>query len=267
MMSGTTTEETTDTMLSQVREYWNGRIHDWKIAKSEPGSKEFFREIEAYRFEKLHYLPQLVKFGEFPDKTVLDVGCGVGNDLSRFAKGDAIVTGIDLAEHSIELAENNFQQRGLEGTFIVMNGESMRFDDDSFDLVYCHTVLHFTPNPARMVAEIYRVLKPGGMAILMTVNRRSWLNVLHKVMRVEIDHIDSPVFYKYTIDEFRSLLNPFTSVEIVPERFPVATKVHGGIKARLFNTCFVGAYNALPRSFTRRSGHHLIAFASKAGGR
>lgn len=249
--------------LAAVREYWNGHVHDWKVARSPAGTREFFEEIEAYRYEKLHYLPRLVNFAAYRGRKVLDVGCGVGNDLSRFAKAGAICTGVDLAPHSIELARTNFAQRGLTGEFHVMNGERLDLPDDSFDAVFCHTVLHFTPNPQAMVREIHRVLKPGGEAIIMTVNRRSWLNALQRLMKVEIDHLDSPVFYQFTIDEFRRLLSPFAEVRIVPERFPVATKVHGGLKARLFNAIFVKAFNALPRAWTRPLGHHLMAFCRK----
>lgn len=250
--------------IDAVREFWNGHVHDWKVARSAPGEKAFFEEIEAYRFEKLHYLPQLVDFTGYGGKQVLDIGCGVGNDLSRFARGGAIVTGIDLAPHSIALARRNFAQRGLAGRFEVMNGEAMTFGDASFDVVYCHTVLHFTPDPKAMIDEAHRVLRPGGKAILMTVNRHSWLNVMHRFLSVEIDHLDSPVFRQFTIDEFRALLEPpFIDVRIVPERFPVRTKIHSGWKARLYNVLFVDLFNALPRSWVRNSGHHLVAFATR----
>ena len=252
-----------DDALVAVRDFWNSHVHDWKVAKSPAGTKAFFEEIEEYRFEKLHYLPKLVDFSGYSGKTLLDVGCGVGNDLARFAKGGAHVTGIDLAEHSIELARANFQFRELDGDFRIMDGESMSFPDESFDVVYCHTVLHFTPDPRRMVAEIHRVLKPGGDAILMTVNRHSWLNLVNKVAKVEIDHLDAPVFRQFSIDEFDELLAPFEQHRIVPERFPVRTKVHGGLKARMFNILFVDAFNAMPRKLVRRYGHHLMAFARK----
>jgi 2-polyprenyl-3-methyl-5-hydroxy-6-metoxy-1,4-benzoquinol methylase len=249
--------------LDAVRRYWDEHVDEWKIARHAPGTPEFFAETEAYRFEKLHYLPQLVDFEGYRDQLLLDVGCGLGNDLARFACGGAFVTGIDIAPRAVELAKANFSQRGLDGQFHVMSGESLDFRDGAFDVVYCHTVLHFTPNPHRMVAEIGRVLKPGGQAILMTVNSRSWLFFLQKIMKVEIDYPDSPVFHRFTIGEFRQLLSPFNSVRIVPERFPVATKVHAGLKARLFNTLFVGAFNGLPRAVVRPLGHHLIAFCRK----
>ena len=246
-----------------VREFWNNHIHDWKVAKSPPDTLDFFLEIEEYRFEKLHYLPEVVNFSGYKDKKILDVGCGTGNDLTRFARGGANIVGIDLAEHSIELAKNNFKMRGLSGDFHIMDGEALEFADNSFDMVYCHTVLHFTPEPLKMISEIQRVLKPGGEAILMTVNRKSWLNFMHKLMKVEIDHLDAPVFYMYSIKEFQKMLSIFSSVNILPERFPVETKVHAGLKAILYNKIFVGAYNTLPKFFIRNTGHHLMAFCRK----
>jgi hypothetical protein len=83
-------------------------------------------------------------------------------------------------------------------------------------------------------------------------------------MKVEIDHLDAPYFHQFSEREFRDLLSPFPSVTIVTERFPVRTKVHGGLKAKLYNQLFVDLFNALPRRWTRRSGHHLLAFALKA---
>jgi ubiquinone/menaquinone biosynthesis C-methylase UbiE len=253
-----------DTAIKAVRAFWNEHVADWKIARNPPGSAEFFQEIEDYRFEKLHYLPRVVNFAGYSGQSVLDVGCGVGNDASRFARGGARTTGVDLAPRSIELAKRNFQQRGLSGVFQVMNGEHLDFPDDHFDLVYCHTVLHFTPHPERMLAEIHRVLKPGKEAIVMTVNRHSWMQLMHRVAKVHIDYLDSPVFNRYTIAEFRRLLAEFAAVRIAAERFPVKTKVHGGLKAALFNHVFVGAFNLLPQAVVQGSGHHLMAFCTKA---
>lgn len=263
MNAVTLPEAPDDDLLDAVRHFWDNHIHDWKVARSEPGTAAFFEEIEAYRFEKLEYLAKVVDFSGYAGKSLLDVGCGVGNDLSRFARGGAMVSGIDLAPHSIDLAKSNFSQRGLEGDFEVMNGEAMSFPDAHFDVVYCHTVLHFTPDPAKMIREISRVLKPGGEAILMTVNRNSWLNTMKKIANVQIDHLDAPVFYQLSIADYQELLSPFPSVEILPERFPVRTKVHEGLKAKLFNTLFVDVFNMLPRSITRKSGHHLMAFCRK----
>jgi 2-polyprenyl-3-methyl-5-hydroxy-6-metoxy-1,4-benzoquinol methylase len=252
-----------DASIEAVERFWDNHVHDWKVAKSPAGTKDFFEEIEAYRYEKLEYLSEAINFPRFTGKSVLDLGCGVGNDLARFAKAGALVTGIDLAGHSVELARQNFQFRNLRGEFQKMDGENLQFPNDFFDAVFCHTVLHFTPNPVAMISEIHRVLKPGGEAIIMTVNSRSWMNLLRKLMNIELDHLDAPVFYNFTISEFEELLRPFSDVRIVPHRFPVPTKIHEGLKARLYNSIFVSSFNRLPKRMVRRTGHHLIAYAVK----
>lgn len=249
--------------LAAVRAYWGEHVHDWKIASHPVGSRAFFEETEAYRFEKLHYLPRRVDFAGYAGKQVLDVGCGLGNDLSRFARGGAKVTGVDLCEEAVALSRENFAQRSLAGEFHVMNGEALDFPDGSFDFVYCHTVLHFTPDPARMAREISRVLRGDGEAVLMTINRHSWLFALHRLMKVEIDYLDAPVFHTFTAREFRALLAPFAERRLVTERFPVRTQVHKGLKARVFNTAFVDFFNILPRRWTRGFGYHLLAYVKK----
>jgi hypothetical protein len=107
------------------------------------------------------------------------------------------------------------------------------------------------------------VLKPGGTAIFMVYNRISWLNALSKVMKVKLEHEDAPCLRTFSIGEFTALLAPFGEIRIVPERFPVKSRLHGGWKGVVFNTCFVGTFNALPRSWVRRFGWHLMAFCRK----
>lgn len=101
---------------------------------------------------------------------------------------------------------------------------------------------------------------------MMVYNRHSWLNALSKVMKVGLEHEDAPVLRKYTIGEFRDLLRPFAKVQIIPERFPVRTRLHGGLKATLYNDVFVNMFNLLPRRLVRPLGWHLMAFTKKSNG-
>jgi SAM-dependent methyltransferase len=194
---------------------------------------------------------------------VLEVGCGAGVDLARFARGGAIVTGVDVAPSAIELARANFEQQGLHGTFYVADGERLPFAEGSYDLVFAHGVVQYTADPGRLVEECRRVLKPGGQAIFQVYNRMSWLNALSRLMKVGLEHEDAPVLLKFTIGEFRRLLARFRKVVIVPERFPVKSRLHGGWKGTLYNAVFVGGFNALPRPLVRRFGWHLLAFCTK----
>ena len=247
----------------QVRAYWEQHIHDLEITKHPVGSRGFFDDLDQYHFEKLHHLLRLVDFDGWRGRQVLEVGCGAGVDLARFARGGANVTGVDLAASAIALARANFDQQQLRGRFEVADAERLPFPDTSFDLVYAHGVVQYTANPQAVVSECYRVLRPGGTAIFQVYNRVSWLNALSKLMKVGLEHEDAPVLKKYSAAEFRALLHGFSQVRIVEERFPVKSRLHGGWKGTMFNTFFVGTFNALPRSLVRRFGWHLLAFCRK----
>ena len=249
--------------IDEVRAYWERHIHDLEITKHPVGSRGFFADLDQYHFEKLHHLLRLVDFDGYRDKTVLELGCGAAIDLARFARGGAVVTGIDVAKSAIELAKANFEQQGLRGEFSIANGEDLPLPDNAFDLVYAHGVVQYTPNPRRLVEECHRVLKPGGLAIFQVYNRISWLNALSKLMKVDLEHEDAPVLLKFSIAEFRTLLTGFAEVRIVPERFPVKSRLHGGWKGAAYNGVFVGTFNLLPRAITGRFGWHLLAFCRK----
>jgi SAM-dependent methyltransferase len=248
---------------ADVRDYWNRHIHDLEITAHPVGSPGFFADLDQYHFEKLHHLLRLVDFGGYADRRVLEVGCGAGTDLARFARGGALVSGVDLSSSAIALARQNFEHQGLSADLREADGEHLPFADDTFDLVFAHGVVQYTTNPQRLVDECRRVLKPGGEAVFQVYNRISWLNGLSKLMKVPLEHEDAPVLLKYSAAEFRSVLTGFRDVRIVEERFPVKSRLHGGWKGTLFNTFFVGAFNALPRSLVRRFGWHLLAFCRK----
>lgn len=248
---------------ADVRDYWNRHIHDLDITTHPVGSPGFFADLDQYHFEKLHHLLRLIDFSAYRGRRVLEVGCGAGTDLARFAKGGAEVTGVDLSPSAIALARKNFAQQGLAADLREADGEHLPFRDDMFDLVYAHGVVQYTADGGALVDECRRVLKPGGEAVFQGYNRISWLNALSKLMKVPLEHDDAPVLRKYSAAEFRDLLRGFRDVRIVEERFPVKSRLHGGWKGTLFNTFFVGTFNALPRAMVRRFGWHLLAFCRK----
>lgn len=247
----------------EVRAYWNRHIHDLEITRHPVGSRGFFEDLDQYHFEKLHHLLRLVDFDGYRGRSVLEVGCGAAVDLARFARGGAQTTGVDLSASAIELARANFEQQGLPGRFEVADGEHLPFPDNAFDLVYAHGVVQYTANPQQLVNECRRVLKPGGEAVFQVYNRISWLNALSKLMKVGLEHDAAPVLLKFSMGEFRRLLDAFSEVRIVPERFPVKSRLHGGWKGAIYNGLFVGTFNALPRALVRRFGWHLLAFCRK----
>lgn len=253
----------TSVSSAHVRQYWDAHIHDLEISGHAPGTPGFFADLDAYHFEKLHHLLRLVDFGAWRDRDVLDVGCGAGVEVVRFARGGARITGVDLSTSAATLTAENVRQQGLRAGVVCADGQTLPFADSSFDFVYAHGVVQYAADDAAVVRECHRVLRPGGTILVQVYNRVSWLHLLSKVTAVPLEHEDAPVLGRYSLGEFRNLMAPFVDVEIIPERFPVKSRLHKGWKGALFNAGFVGLFNALPRAWVRRFGWHLLALARK----
>jgi ubiquinone/menaquinone biosynthesis C-methylase UbiE len=247
-----------------IQQYWDEHIHDLSIATQPIGSARFFQELADYRYEKLDYLTVLLNSNAHQGKLILEIGCGAGIDLVCLAKSGALVYGIDFSPVAIKLAKKNCEQNNLLANVLLMDGETLGFSDCTFDMVYAHGVLQYTADDEQMIAEIYRVLKPDGQAIMMFYNKFSWLNALSRLTNVGLEHTDAPVLRKYSVNQVKQMLHSFQNVQVVPERFPVATRLHQGIKARLYNDYFVKTFNLLPRSWVKPLGWHLMVFATKA---
>jgi SAM-dependent methyltransferase len=161
-------------LKERVRAFWQAHPCGTKFSDAEMGTREFFERVEAHRYAKEWHIPDAADFAGARGLRVLEIGCGLGTDGAQFAKAGACYTGIDLTEAAIDLARKRFEISGLPGEFRVADAEHLDFADDSFDLVYSHGVLHHTPDTARAVQEIHRVLKPGGRAIVMLYHRGSY---------------------------------------------------------------------------------------------
>ena len=101
-----------------------------------------------------------------PGSKLLDVGTGAGAvalQARAWVGPDGQVTGSDVAQAMVELAEQAAAERGIAGvTFCQMDGEQLDFADASFDTVTCAFSLFQVPDMTRALAEMWRVLKPGG---------------------------------------------------------------------------------------------------------
>ncbi|HUX06211.1 MAG TPA: class I SAM-dependent methyltransferase [Acidobacteriota bacterium] len=256
-------EKSPEELKAAVRDYWNGRIHDVEMTVNPPGSTGFYEDLAEYRYDKNRYLLKLIDFEAYGGKKILELGCGVGLDLTRFARGGAQVTGIDLVPTAIDLAKTNFEINGLEGDLMVGDGEALEFPDDTFDLVYAHGALQYTADPQRMVDEARRVLKPGGRFFGQLYNRKGWLVFMSKVAKVTLEHTDAPAFHLNTAREFKQMLSGFGKARVLGERFPVKSRLQKGVKGLIYNLFFVNFFKLVPKPLVRRWGAHLIGIATK----
>lgn len=161
-------------LKERVRAFWQAHPCGTKFSDAEMGTREFFERVEAHRYAKEWHIPEAADFAGARGLRVLEIGCGLGTDGAQFAKAGAAYTGVDLTDAAVELAKKHFELLGLRGEFRTADAENLDFPDASFDLVYSHGVLHHTPDTARAVREIHRVLKPEGRAMVMLYHRGSY---------------------------------------------------------------------------------------------
>jgi len=251
--------------IADVKQYWSTHVNDVEVIKAPLGSTEFLDELVRYRYEKMPYLLEIVTSPSLRHKHILEIGCGPGIDLIHLAATGARVTAIDLTPEGVFLARRHLELRGLQATVREGNAERLQFDDGAFDMVYSHGVLHHTVDTQRAINEAWRVLKPGGEAIIMLYHRNSWFWWLSKLSRTPVEHAeaDAPIVRAYSVREARQLFHAFSAVKTYTERFPVKTRKFSGWRGAVYNGLFVPAFNALPRHVTRRLGWHLMIHARK----
>jgi ubiquinone/menaquinone biosynthesis C-methylase UbiE len=135
-------------------------------------------------------------------KRLLDVGCGSGHETAQiwlWLKGDVDIVAVDPVPGLIELAKENFEavvaQSNHQGSvapltdanrpmFDVMGANQLDFPDESFDAVFHSLMLHWTPDPARAIQEMARVLKPGGIVFGTQITKplaSRYMNLVNQV--------------------------------------------------------------------------------------
>ncbi len=161
-------------MISEVNSFWNTEACGTHFVEHAADEKDFFEKFRDYRYRTEWHIPLLVPFAEARGKQVLEIGTGNGAEGVMFARNGAHYTGVDLTEAALEATRKHFAVMGLTGTFQKENAEHLSFPDESFDWVFSHGVLHHTPNTQAAINEVYRVLKPGGRAIIMLYHKHSF---------------------------------------------------------------------------------------------
>jgi ubiquinone/menaquinone biosynthesis C-methylase UbiE len=216
----------------------NVKLHwEKEVCGSRYGRKGFNEPVdlekmarERYRLEP--YIPEFADFKTAKNKKVLEIGVGGGVDFSCWLKAGAIAAGIDLTEAAVELTKQRLNQQGFtEEVYQLAVGdvEKLKFEDESFDIVYSYGVLHHTPDTEKALSEIYRVLKKGGVFKAMVYHIPSvtglilWVRYclftgrFFKSPRWAIyRQLESPGTKAYTIREMRRLLekNGFVNVKL-----------------------------------------------------
>jgi SAM-dependent methyltransferase len=158
--------------------------YDWRVDLEErAGTEAYYREIDRRFIEAANgFLPcrqipfdAVIPFDELADKDVLEIGVGQGTHAQLLAPRCKSFVGIDLTAVAVEMVSTRLRLFNLPGTVLQMDAEHMDFPDNSFDYAWSWGVIHHSADTQRVLAEIHRVLRPGGQCTVM-VYYRSWWN-------------------------------------------------------------------------------------------
>jgi ubiquinone/menaquinone biosynthesis C-methylase UbiE len=121
------------------------------------------KSIEQFRIEARALAARLAR-----DSSIREVAPGPGYLAIELARlGDYQVAGLDISKTFVELASENARKAGVAVAFQLGNAAAMPFEDDSFDLLVCRAAFKNFSEPIRALAEMYRVLKSGGKALII----------------------------------------------------------------------------------------------------
>ena len=221
----------------QVHGFWNEQSCDTQVTNKAQLSKEYFEEIERFRYFDQPFIHSFAQFTRYRGKRVLEVGFGAGTDFIQWLRAGAIASGIDLTEEALKNLAHRIKVYGLPEPerILVSDAEDLPFESNSFDLGYSFGVLHHTPDTEKAIAELVRVVKPGGEIKLMLYNRRSvyvfnrWVKYAllrgkpWKSLRWVLWNYNESVGTKgYTTREIRQILEPLGVEDLRIETFITA---------------------------------------------
>ena len=164
----------------------------------------------AEQRELAHRIAERVPVGSH----VLEVAPGPGYlsiELAKLAKYE--VTGLDISETFVKIERQNAAEAGVKVDFNHGDATTMPFDDNSFDFAVCVAAFKNFTQPVQVLNEFYRILKPGGTALIVDLRRDASIeDIDEEVKKMKLNSLNS-LFTKLTFRQFL-LKNAYTGGEI-----------------------------------------------------
>jgi ubiquinone/menaquinone biosynthesis C-methylase UbiE len=155
--------------------------------------------LQRWFFKPSHHM--LLEALSPDDRRVLDIGCGTGQFAARVLGQfpHAHVWGLDLSDGMLHQGQDRSRLAGGRLHLVQGDSERLPFGDDSFDAVTCTHSFHHYPHQERVLAEMHRVLRPGGRLLIIDGDRdRLWgwflFNVVVVLMEGPVRHLKARAF-------------------------------------------------------------------------
>jgi SAM-dependent methyltransferase len=209
-----------------VHDFWNAASCGENLYLSTADKNGYATQaLERYRLE-----PYILPFADAQatrGKKVLEIGVGLGADHEQFAKAGAELYGIDLTPRAVDHTRRRLETTGNQSKLAVGDAENLNFPDETFDFVYSWGVLHHSPDTPKAINEVYRVLKPRGIAKIMIYQKWSIVGLMlwaryallvgrpwRSLTEVYAAHLESPGTKAYSYAEARKLFQRFSEIRL-----------------------------------------------------
>lgn len=229
-------------------EFWNElcgttlakslNINDWSL--------ESLVKFDNAYFDIYPYLLDHVPVKDFANKKVLEIGLGYGTLGQKIAENAGEYSGLDIAAQPVAMMNHRIRLQDFSGKAVQGNMLECPFESNYFDFVVSIGCFHHTGNVQRCIDEAYRVLKPGGTAIIMVYNsfsfrqwqrwpKETWRYLLSewrltnpqknvtsdqiKAYDAGVDGEPAPETVFLSIKKLRQMLSSYQQVKLVKENF------------------------------------------------
>jgi ubiquinone/menaquinone biosynthesis C-methylase UbiE len=245
-----------------IQKYWTDNVPGLNMTthSHSPEEKEFYIEVDAFRYRYDSYIVPLIDSFVRQGEKVLEIGCGMGTDSRYISRKGANIVSLDLSFNNVSFALKGMRLMDLKGKGVNADAERLPFKDDSFDVVYSFGVLHHTPDTQKAINEVYRVLKPGGKCVIMLYHKGYAyyaLLLMHgykKIFggytkdRLMSEYDNTPLSRLYSKNELKKIFRRLKGVNIAVTAYggtqahPFLKYVHRILKSSSFLMCHFGSF-------------------------
>ena len=162
-------------LKEEVRRFWNRASCDTEVADSPKFSRDYFEEIESFRYVDQAFIHSFAQFTRYYGKRVLEVGFGAGTDFIQWLRAGALASGVDLTQEALDNLLHRIKVYELPSPekIQIADAEHLPFESNTFDLGYSFGVLMLAPDTEKAIEELIRVVVPNGEIKIMLYNRHS----------------------------------------------------------------------------------------------
>ena len=135
---------------------------------------EDFAQLDKARYTYEYWMQEEFDNLDLKDKRVLEIGYGMGSDHLQLAMRGGTCYGIDLTPENLPICQKHLELNGFSSKLCIGDATELPYEDNFFDVIYTFGVIHHIPKMEKVINEIYRVLKPGGIVWCGVYNKNSW---------------------------------------------------------------------------------------------